>query len=53
MAVNNRSYIQILDEEKENVKEAMAAEYGDPSRIAFGAYISRLAEDRLQEVSDE
>ena len=51
--MGNKTYVQLLDEEKETVNEAIRSEYSDESRIAFGAYVSRLAEERLAEVSDE
>lgn len=53
MVAENKTYVQLLDEEKETVNRAIRSEYSDESRICFGAYVSKLAEQRLAEVEQD
>lgn len=47
MSGTNRTYVVLTQEEKQILNEALSRDFGE-NRISQGAYISMLAEERLE-----
>lgn len=47
MSGTNRTYVVLTQEEKQILNEALFRDFGE-NRISQGAYISMLAEERLE-----
>jgi hypothetical protein len=46
--MNQEKRIRVHPKEFEIIKEAMAAEFASPSRMATGAYVASLAKEKLE-----